>query len=138
MRTATDISADGTTVVGFRTKDAEINTFYWTEETGIVVLEHLAGIEYLEERYTDRATSVSNDGRVIVGKSWEHTAAGFTGHVFVWTQNDGMRALRDVLIERGATGLVGWTVEEGRVSGDGNVSLKSRTSLHQGNRISRI
>lgn len=77
---ATDVSADGSVVVGAGSVDTttgKIHAFRWTQATGMVDLD-LPGSEYSE------AYGVSGDGTVVVGKEgntafrWTSQAAGMT------------------------------------------------------------
>ena len=99
---AQDVSADGLAIVG-ESEDASgsLEAFRWTVETGMAGLGHLPG------HSRSRAMAVSGDGSVIVGDSakadWSDCRA------FVWTAEDGMRDLREVLAALGAD-MDGWAL----------------------------
>jgi probable HAF family extracellular repeat protein len=79
---ATDVSADGTTAVGFARHSHPAR---WTQRGGVEGLGNLPGLDYGE------ALGVSADGSVIVGRC-EALSGG--GHVpVIWTQRRGMAHL---------------------------------------------
>jgi probable HAF family extracellular repeat protein len=105
------VSADGSVVVGHSdTATASAEAFRWTAGGGMVGLGHLAGGSYSEAR------AVSADGSVVVGFS--DTASGY--RAFVWDATNGMRDLRDVLVNDYGLVLSGWTLSRALgVSADG-------------------
>lgn len=108
------ISDDGLFVVG----DSQTAPFLWSAATGTIGLGFLGGATYGE------ATDVSSDGSVVVGT--ESLPAGETA--FVWTEQAGMRELRDVLVQRGVD-LTGWTLTGAvGISSDGLVIAGNGTN----------
>lgn len=115
---ATDVSADGSVVVGNSLVDyvdlggmgAEIyHAFLWTPQQGLVDLGSVGGSElppYGFIPYPSGATAVSPDGQVVVG--WND------GEPFRWTAEEGMVLLGDI---PGGTD----TGEATDVSGDGSL-----------------
>jgi probable HAF family extracellular repeat protein len=85
---ATDVSADGTVIVGYSaTGDPAVigeEPFRWTQETGMVGLGHLPG------GVRSSASAVSSDGGVIVGSSFDGRRRT---QVFRWTESQGLMAL---------------------------------------------
>jgi len=81
---ATDVSADGTVVVGGRPHGALSEAFWWTEETGPVGLGDLPGGAFFSS-----ANAVSADGEVVVGESDSHKRT----EAFRWTEDQGMVGL---------------------------------------------
>jgi uncharacterized membrane protein len=98
---ALNVSADGGVIVGRGTNSLGIEAVLWTSAGGMMGLGYLPGFD--EE---SRAFGVSADGTVVVGHSKLHCCGPEAA--FVWTQADGMRSLRDVLIAKGVTGLDNW------------------------------
>ncbi len=83
---ATDVSGDGSIVVGWRESTEEFEpseAFVWTSSTGIV------GIGYLGDGFQSRAFGISADGSVVVGDSWTTS----TIEAFRWTGAGGMVGL---------------------------------------------
>ncbi|HUU84307.1 MAG TPA: PEP-CTERM sorting domain-containing protein [Phycisphaerae bacterium] len=115
---ANDVSANGSVVVGGSRTDLGTEAFRWTAATGMV------GLGYLPPEYGDgpsNAAAVSADGSVIVGHS------GIFG--FVWTPEGGMRRVSDVLIDGGATNVMGWHLQNAfGVSADGTLIVGGGTS----------
>ncbi|HRQ74215.1 MAG TPA: hypothetical protein PLU35_14415 [Phycisphaerales bacterium] len=97
------LSDDGTTVVGEGSKpQSGIEALRWRADTGWIPLGHL----------TDRpdrvsvASGVSPDGSFVVGRS---TAAIGGEEAFVWSEEWGMRSVREVLLDFGIDTLdSGW------------------------------
>ena len=88
---ATDVSADGSVVVGVSSSmvsgSSHYKAFRWTKENGMVGLGELTGGEYFSN-----ATGVSADGSVIVG--FRRSTSG--KEAFRWTQETGMVGLGDL------------------------------------------
>jgi uncharacterized membrane protein len=80
---ATDISRDGTTLVGDRMR----GSFRWTMQQGYLELGNLSG----GNRSTN-ALDLSGDGAIVIGLA--HQSTGFRG--FRWTESTGMVALGDL------------------------------------------
>ena len=80
---ASDVSADGTTVVGFSAATQGGEAFRWTANEGMVSLGELPGLG----SHDSRAAGVSADGEVVVGSSRNGRQA------FRWTADEGMVGL---------------------------------------------
>jgi probable HAF family extracellular repeat protein len=115
---ALDLSADGSVVVGWSRSGDGYEAFRWTAENGMVGLGDLPG-----GVFSSQAEVVSTDGSVIVGTAhvdpgsdvdqWQGESA------FIWDSDNGMRSLRDVLINEGID-LTGWRlIEATGMSADG-------------------
>ena len=109
------VSADGTVVVGRSYKTGSgfegSEPFVWTPAGG------MQGLGYRSDRLNS-ALDVSDDGRVIVG----YVEGGGTTaqRAFLWTPEDGVRLLHDVLLEDYGVTLPGWTLASAvAVSADG-------------------
>lgn len=87
---ASDVSDDGSVVVGFSVSDSGIEAFRWTANTGMVGLGDLPG-----GRFDSEARAISADGSVIVGFGATE-ASGFGEEAFRWTQETGMVSLGDL------------------------------------------
>jgi probable HAF family extracellular repeat protein len=87
---ATDVSADGSVVVGTNTKTPGFrhSPFRWTQETGMVDLGSYPDGWF---GWYDLANGVSADGSVIVGR-----VDGLTNQAFRWTQSSGVVGLGDL------------------------------------------
>ncbi|MHC4676046.1 MAG: PKD domain-containing protein, partial [Planctomycetota bacterium] len=80
-----DVSADGTTVVGWSSSaSGSREAFHWTESNGMVGLGDLPGDSFYSQAY-----SVSTDGSVVVG--YGRPASG--DEAFRWTYKTGMVGL---------------------------------------------
>lgn len=91
------VSQTGAVVVGFSNGINGNEAFMWQGFTGMVGLGDLPG-----GAFASQANAISGDGTTIVG--FGTTGAGiFDTQAFIWTQATGMRLLRDVLTEQGAT-----------------------------------
>ena len=68
------------------------------------------------EGHHSSAKAVSADGRIVVG--WSTTQLG--GEAFLWDELNGMRNLRDVLVQDCGLNLTGWTLADASgISADG-------------------
>lgn len=111
---ATDVSADGSVVVGSGSTNTNSETaFRWTAADGMIslgVLDSGFPVSFSE------ALATSADGSVIVGSSFG--SGGFEG--FLWTQDDGMRAMMDILTDDYGIDLTGWEINTvSDISADG-------------------
>ena len=91
---AYDISADGKVIVGKAVNsDLYKEAFRWTEEGGMVGLGDLPG-----SRFQSTARACNADGSVIVGDGlgFDNDGGG-NRKAFIWTEEDGMRPLVEVL-----------------------------------------
>lgn len=86
--TATDISDDGTTVVGYCNMGGGEAAFRWTEATGMENLGNLGNNFYCE------ATGVSRDGSIVVGVAYFDEFGGCGA--WRWSRDTGMVRLPDV------------------------------------------
>lgn len=88
------LSSDGSVIVGESDSSSGSQAFRWTKETGMVGLGYLT-----DDANNSKAHDVSADGSVVVGSSEE---------AFIWTADDGMRSLKDVLVDTYGLDLTGW------------------------------
>jgi len=120
------VSADGVVIVGTESDNrlgpsGWSEAFRWTEAGGVVGLGYLpGGLEQSE------AFAVSADGSVIVGRGsvgYAPPGDGFSQAIyeaFIWTPDEGLRKLRDVLVAECGLDLTGWTLASATgVSADG-------------------
>jgi len=84
---ASDISFDGTVIVGSSKSSFGYEAFRWTAETGMVGLGDLSGGDY-----SSGANAVSSDVSVIVGTA----SSSFGTEAFRWTAETGMIGLGDL------------------------------------------
>lgn len=112
--TATAISADGSTVVGYTDTSTGAEAFRWNLATGLHGLADLAGgIAWSE------AHGVSADGSVVVGLS--HSAQGM--EAFRWSSDTGMSGLGDFLDDQQVSSLASAVSADGKtIIGTGNYS----------------
>lgn len=113
---ALGVSSDGRVVVGSSGDDTGDQAFRWTQESGMVALGDLPG----GDEYS-QAWAASADGSVIVGVA--QPGGPFIETVaFIWTANEGMRSLEDVLVQEHGLGpaLQGFNIVfAGDISDDG-------------------
>jgi probable HAF family extracellular repeat protein len=114
---AENISADGTTVVGWSPADVNrrrVQAFRWTEQQGIVGLGDLTG-----GLYYSRGMAVSADGSIVVGDG----ASSAGGEATRWTAESGLVSMGD--LDGGPTGATAFDVSDdgGTMVGRGNSSL---------------
>ncbi|MEK9136920.1 MAG: hypothetical protein AAB393_07340, partial [Bacteroidota bacterium] len=113
---ANGISENGRVIVGYSGSSTSSDAFRWTASGGMQSLGRLPG------GTVTMPWDVSADGSVIVG--WSGSSA------FMWSEAEGMRSVRDVLIEYGID-LTGWTLSvAAAVSADGRVIAGQ--GLHNG------
>jgi len=96
---ASDISADGSVIVGWGTTSFGREPFVWTETDGLRSLGKLPDVFVLGAQ----ANAVSADGRVIVGEGYSGA-----GGAFIWTEETGYRLLMDVLTNELNVDLQNW------------------------------
>lgn len=123
---ARGVSADGTVIVGESNSATGSEAFRWTPEEGMVGLGSLPG-----GGFNTSATATSADGSVIVGNG--RFAGSAIEEAFVWDQTNGIRLLKDVLIEGGAS-LGGWT----QLTHAYNISADGTTIVGRGVRNGRV
>jgi uncharacterized membrane protein len=106
------ISADGSTIVGWSRQSAGNQAIRW-DAAGATLLGPLPGHLGCE------AADVSEDGAVVIG----HCPGTYpSATAFVWDPMNGMRALRDVLVNDFGFDLTGWTLQRAEgISDDGTV-----------------
>lgn len=110
-------NSDGSILIGSRTTvpGRERDIWRWTAATGAVPLGHIA---HGGPAGSSFAFGVTEDGGMIVG------ASGFGGNRIptVWTQEDGLRPLAQLLAERGIEVPAGWSLNTATaVSADGRM-----------------
>ena len=110
---ACGVSADGSTVVGQSNSASGYEAFHWTSASGMVGLGYPSG-----GWFNSSALSVSADGSTIVGH-YDVSDAG-DGKAFIWDTVNGIKNLRDVLVNDYGLDLTGWTLSSARgISDDG-------------------
>jgi len=110
---ATDVSADGSVVVGKSQSDLCSEAFRW--EDGV-----MAGLGTVTDGGESTAHAVSADGSVVVGDSIGGVYPFSTIEAFVWTERAEMRSVRNVLVDEFGLDLTGWTLTSALgVSDDG-------------------
>jgi len=106
-----DVSADGSVVVGSSNSSNGFEAFRWTADEGMVGLGDLPG-----GSFSSTAMDMSADGSVVVG--WSNSNNGF--EAFRWTEGSGMVGLGDL--------LGGSFSFAGGISADGSVVVGSSNS----------
>lgn len=99
---ASDVSNDGSVVVGESTNSLGINAreaFRWTSSGGMTGLGDLPGGDF-----NSRANGVSADGTIVVGRGSSDAGT----EAVVWTESGEIVRLIDLLMLQGASGLDGW------------------------------
>ncbi|MDV3349572.1 hypothetical protein QGP82_12780 [Leptothoe sp. LEGE 181152] len=92
---ASDVSADGSVVVGKRTTAFETEIFRWTQAEGMVSLGEWPG-----------SVKVSADGAIVLGGSF--TESTIDAGAFIWDAVNGMRSLQAVFTDEFGLDLTGW------------------------------
>lgn len=113
LSSATAVSGDGLTIVGYGTSSLGTEAFRWTATEGMVGLGDVVG-----GAFGSRAAAVSGDGRWIVGSGT--AAAG--SRAFLWNALSGTRDLQALLVEDYglAADLSGWQLTSAvDISADG-------------------
>ena len=112
---AIDVSADGSTVVGWGASAAGTEAFRWTSAGGMVGLGDLPG-----GSFGSSASGVSADGSTIVGAS--SGAAG--SEAFIWDATHGMRELDQLLVDLGLGPVLnGWTLAQAAAVSDDGLTI---------------
>jgi probable HAF family extracellular repeat protein len=102
---ARSVSADGEVIVGDGQSSSGMEAFRWTASGGMVGLGDLPG-----GSFGSMAFDVSSDGSIVVGYSASSWAANDTWKAFIWDETNGMRNLRDVLVNDYGLDLTGWNL----------------------------
>lgn len=122
---ANGISSDGHVVVGYGTRDnIGREAFRWTLEDGMVGLGDLPGGQH----YSD-ANACNIDGSVIVGYATDDQGP----QAFIWTKQDGMRDLKQVLETDYGLNLSAWNLTYAT-----DISADGRTIVGVGRHNDRI
>jgi uncharacterized membrane protein len=110
---AWDISADGSVVVGQGSRvQGTGEAMLWTEADGMI------GLGNLPSGATSFAMGVSGDGSFVVG----YSNVPDDNSAFLWDQANGMRSIRDVLVDDYGLSLDGWVLHQAvDISDDGCV-----------------
>lgn len=113
--TATAVSRDGSVVIGSSTDGAgHSRAFRWTQQTGMIDLGNTpAGLLGIV------ATSVSGDGRIVVG--WGPTLTGDTA--VIWDADHGLRLLDAVLATDYQTQITGWKLTRATAISDDALTI---------------
>ncbi|MFM9995598.1 MAG: PEP-CTERM sorting domain-containing protein [Phycisphaerales bacterium] len=106
---AISCSADGSTLVGWIRTDTRYEPAKWTQATGCVSLGTLPSMG--EDNY---AADCTPDGAIVVG-SCSIIYGGLQGQevcgqAFIWDAINGMRDIKEQLMLRDVSGVVGWTL----------------------------
>jgi len=98
-------SSDGRVIVGKSSSSASGNTddeaFRWTIQDGMVGLGDLPG-----GKFNSEARAVSGNGAIVVGTA----TSALDNKAFIWDEFNGMRPLRDVLVNDYGLDLTGWAL----------------------------
>lgn len=103
-QSASAVTPDGSVIVGSTASAGGYLAFRWTVANGLVLLPYPPGLSPTNADATD----ISADGNVIVGRVTANSPGGLAA--CVWTEGVGIQLLSDILIQQGATGLAGWTL----------------------------
>ena len=105
-------SADGSVIVGFSGSEFGREAFRWTEAEGMVGLGDLPG-----SSFSSTAIATSADGSVVVGGG---APASGLEEAFLWTIDDGMRLLSELLTVDLGLDLTDWYLQRATgISADG-------------------
>jgi probable HAF family extracellular repeat protein len=103
LRVATDVSSDGSVIVGrCGVFPCSGRAALWSEASGLVDAGALEGDAF------STFNAVSGDGRVAVGFSGFPDETASTNDAVVWDAANGLRSLGDVLVEDFGIDLGGW------------------------------
>lgn len=110
---ASDVSADGSVVVGTTRGATGLEAFRWTDGS-------MTGLGVLPGYQESVGQTVSGDGRLVFGRCQKYADESEFFTAFVWEHTHGMRRLEDVLHADFALVLTGWSLEQViSTSGDG-------------------
>ena len=119
------ISSDGATIVGQSENFSGLTeAFRWTSADGMVGLGDLTG-----GIFQSRANAVSRDGSVIVGSSGAHAGQ----RAFIWDSTQGMRNLKEVLVDDFGLALAGWTLRDAMAISDDGLTIVGNGTNPEGN-----
>jgi probable HAF family extracellular repeat protein len=109
------VSGDGTAVVSAMWVHRGYEAFRWTQADGVI------GLGSLADGVSDSvASDLTADGSVVVGYSLAGSAPDYRIVPFVWTSEEGMRDLNNVLADDYGVDLGGWGIFTARaISPDG-------------------
>jgi len=112
------ISGDGSTVLAWVFMADTLWLLYrWTADEGYTLIEPLPEQTFIQ------LASMSYDASVMLGWAEEDGE----NHAVIWTAEDGIQRLKDVLAAKGATGMKGWRLVNGYLSDDGlNIGGRGR------------
>jgi probable HAF family extracellular repeat protein len=114
---ASEVSADGSVVVGESQSDLCSEAFRW--EAGV-----MTGLGTLPGTRGSSAEAVSGDGSIVVGRATSDLCPPFgcfSREPFVWDETNGMRRLQTVLVDDFGLDLTGWTLTSATgISDDGS------------------
>ena len=111
---ATDISFDGSTVVGYAYGPNGVEAYQWTESGGTVGLGNIEGYS------GSYANAVSNEGNVIVG----NVTGSASPTAFIWTKESGsMQTLHDFVAEQGIDDTGWWFANATDISASGQTII---------------
>jgi probable HAF family extracellular repeat protein len=100
---ATAVSADGLFVVGYSETPLETQAFRWTAAEGTTGIGETEGIFS-----TGVAKATSADGSTIVGYAFNYSDP----RAFIWDVDNGIRDLKQALLELGVDEVSDWTLSE--------------------------
>ncbi len=117
------VSADGSVVVGNSSSEdygrPASESFYWTAEGDMVGLGFIYD-PYYHFAFDNYVAAVSADGSVVVGKSDSDINESGKYRAYIWSADEGMQFLHDVLTNDLGLDLTGWTLTEATgISADG-------------------
>jgi probable HAF family extracellular repeat protein len=121
---ATAVSRDGLVVVGWSTDSARSDrAFRWTQQAGMVTPGHsISGL------LGSVATSVSGDGRIVVGAGHTSTAEV----ALIWDMDHGMRLLEAALLDDYQTEIPGWKLTRATAISDDGLTIAGHGTNPQG------
>jgi len=119
---ALSVSANGLVIVGWSGDSSDIygdkEAFRW-ENGSAIGLGDLPGGQFYSW-----ANDVSADGSVVVG--WSVVSGSFpnyTEEAFIWDADNGMRSIKDILVNDYDLDLTGWTLQEARGISDEGLTI---------------
>lgn len=113
------VSAEGSVVIGRSNSENGSEAFYWEAATDTMI-----GLGDLPDPpFGSDARAVSADGSIVVGHSTGYSNPPHKGdQAFIWTEEEGMRNLKEVLESDYGLDLDGWVLRRAYdISNDGTV-----------------